>query len=194
VVDGNPASFLVVSLGASSPQTVLRQPVEEGQVSLSPDGNHFAVSRSGFQVSDEYTSQLAFYTLDPFEQIAAYDGFAMHERGPAAWSADGSRVVALRDPCSDSETLVSLEIVSGVQTLLAPVGTSQISFSPDETLVAFGASPGDAAGLFIVPAAGSAPPEAVFQLPGAYGAVSDPQWSADGRFISFGLGGFGRCP
>jgi WD40 repeat protein len=193
VVDGNPASILVVSLGAS-PQTVLRQPVEEGQVSLSPDGNHFAVSRSGFQVSDEFTSRLTFHSLDPFALVAAYDGFAMHEHGATAWTADGSRVVALRDPCSDNETLIVLDIVSGAQTDLAPVGTSQLAFSPDGASVAYAASPGEAASLFIVPADGSAPPEAVFHLSGAYGAVSNPQWSSDGRFISFGLGGFGRCP
>ena len=194
VADGNPANIVVVSLGVSSPQTVLRQPVAEGPVSFSPDGNHFAVSRSGFQVSDEFTSLLAFYTLEPFALVAAYDGFAMHERGPAAWSAGGSRVVALRDPCSDGETLIVLDIATGTQTDLAPVGTSQLAFSPDETLVAYSASTPDAAGLFIVPADGSAPPEAVFQLPGAPAAVYNPQWSPDGRFISFGLGGFGRCP
>ena len=168
--------------------------VEDGGVSLSPDENHFSVSRAGFQVSDEFTSRTVFYRREPFEIIAAYDGIALASYRPSAWTTDGGRVIALREPCSENETLILLDIATGAQTDLAPVGTSQLAFSPDETLVAFGASPGDAAGLFIVPAAGSAPPEAVFQLPGAYGAVSDPQWSADGRFISFGLGGFGRCP
>jgi hypothetical protein len=193
IADGNPATMKVISL-TGPPVTVLEKAMEEGQASFSPDGKHFAITRSGFQVSDAYTSRLTFYRIEPFEMIATYDGFAMHERGAEAWSADGSRVVALRDPCSADETLIVLEIANGEETELAPVGTSQLVFSPDGSLIAFAASTPDSADLYIVPADGSEPPKAVFELPGAPAAVFHPQWSPDGRFVSFSLGGGDRCP
>jgi WD40 repeat protein len=178
-----------VDVSGSSPVINLGPAIEEGSISRSPDGNHFAVSRSGFQVSNEYSSRTAFYRIEPFELIAAYDGIAVQAHEPSVWTADGSRIVALRDACTEDETLILLDIATGAQIDLASMGTSQVALSPDEALVAFGTS-----GLVIVPADGSAPALMVFERPGAPGAVARPEWSRDGRFISFVFGGYGRCP
>jgi len=182
---GSQRRLAEVDLSGSSPIIRLGPEIEEGSISRSPDGNHFAVSRAGFQVSDEFTSRTVLYQTEPFELIAIYDGIS----GPIVWTADGSRIAAMRDTCTEAETLVMLDIATSEQIDLAPMGTSQISLSPNETLVAFGTS-----GLIIVPADGSAPAETVFEIPGAPGAVASPEWSPDGRFVSFVFGGYGRCP
>lgn len=194
IADVNSASLVVLSLAGVQHQTSPSQTLLTGSASFSPDGKHLAVSRVGFQATDQFTAETAFYAVEPFALIAEYDGLAIADYGPEAWFSDGSRIVALRDACNDAETLVVLDISTGEQTDIAPGGTSQLALSPDETLVAYAASTPEFAGLFITPVDGSTPAEAIFQLPGAPAAVYDPQWSSDGRFIAFGLGGYDRCP
>ena len=159
---------------------------------FSPVGSYFVAStfHGDPAVRSTQTYTTAVYRLDTFEQVAEFEDIAVCcGQTQRIWASDSTHFVALRNACTDGESLVMVSIQDGTVTELAQAGTSQVAVSPDDRWVAFGG-----ARLYIVPADASAESRLVFPLSGRYsGGVFNPKWSPDGRFLAFSLGGGDRC-
>ena len=180
---------MIVDIRAPANPLVLDGVSNGGQ--LSPDGNHLAVTDKRSDLPGTLTSDTtAVFRLNPFGRIAEFNNVAVCCGQPHLWTSDSTAFLALRNRCREGEMLVMVDVEDGGQTVLAQAGTSQAAISPDNRWVAFGAG-----GLYLVPADGSAQERAVFNLEDGYpGDAGSPEWSPQGRFLAFSVGGFDRCP
>ena len=144
----------------------------------SPDGSRLLVIRNGSP-----------YAMRPDGRL----GRPLTARawsGWGAWSPDGRRVAFVTGAFSQGARIVTTAADGSGERVVAAVrpysGTGGLAWSPDGTRLAFSARIGEHAGLFVVPADGSAPPRLVVPNPPRIQSIAywSPSW-APARRIAF---------
>jgi hypothetical protein len=181
----------VYDVSGTTPQIVLEETVASDEVVASPDGALVAVGQRG---QGQGPDEVVVYRFDPFMEVARIEDATLGqylEVSPGVWSPDDSRLLILRQSCTDDERLVSYSVDGGPEVVLAnglpPI--YRFGFSPDGGWVAFTTHPTQA---HVVPADGSAP---ALQVDDNVAAPGQPAWTADSVLVAFPryVGGYDIC-
>ena len=152
-------------------------------VEFSPDNRQIAAAYGQHGSSD-------VWTIDTERGVPSRTTSDMAEEGPAAWSADGTRIFIVRPGGGDPGIYEMPVAGAGDPQLVWPGAAHRMHASPDGRFLAFEAvASKENHDIYVLPLQGERKPA---PFAASEFSETDPQFSPDGRWIAYGSDESGR--